>query len=181
MNFYTSDTHFCHRNILRFCNRPFASIEEHDEELIKRWNEVVGPNDDVYHLGDVLIGNPKRIPDIMKRCNGRKHLIHGNHDYSKTKKLDCWTTSQSYLEVKEGDDLLILLHYPMRFWNKAHWGSYHLYGHCHGSAPPVGRSLDVGVDSWDYRPTTLAQIKERLTNLGIIDNYRQHHDPVGDE
>lgn len=77
---FTSDTHFNHNNILRFCKRPCNSIEEHDEMLIKNWNERVGINDTVFHLGDFCFGAPSKIVEIRNRLNGNIVLIRGNHD-----------------------------------------------------------------------------------------------------
>lgn len=80
--FFIADTHFRHNKILEYEkeNRPFSSIEEHDEELIKRWNEVVKPNDNIYHLGDFALGGGASVINIGRRLNGKKRLIMGNHD-----------------------------------------------------------------------------------------------------
>lgn len=80
--FFIADTHFCHKNILEYEkeNRPFASIKEHDEELIARWNSVVKPNDIVFHLGDFCLGGAANVIEIGRCLNGRKRLVMGNHD-----------------------------------------------------------------------------------------------------
>lgn len=75
MDYFTSDTHFSHTNIIKYCNRPFKSVEEMDEVLIANWNSVVKKTDQVFHLGDFGY-NYK----IAQRLNGHKHLIWGNHD-----------------------------------------------------------------------------------------------------
>ena len=79
--FFTSDTHFYHHNILKFEpeTRPFGTVEEMNEEIVKRWNSIVGPRDHVWHLGDVLFGTADNIK-IISRLNGTKHLVMGNHD-----------------------------------------------------------------------------------------------------
>jgi len=78
--FFTSDTHFGHKNILKYCNRPFVNVEEMDEVMIERWNGRIGKNDSVYHLGDFSFSsNPKTY---FERLNGKKILIIGNHDNS---------------------------------------------------------------------------------------------------
>ncbi len=77
--FFTSDTHFSHRNVMRYCGRPFKTVEECDEAMIARWNAVVGPSDTIYHLGDVSM-HIKPIERILPRLNGHKILIIGNHD-----------------------------------------------------------------------------------------------------
>lgn len=80
---FTSDTHFGHEKVLTFeqSTRNFANIEEHDEELIRRWNYLVRPKDIVWHLGDVYLGKSvERFTEVMQRLNGSKQLIRGNHD-----------------------------------------------------------------------------------------------------
>ena len=79
--FFVSDTHFCHENIIKYCKRPFKSIEENDEELIRRWNEKVPEDGIVFHLGDVAFGDRERVDNILKRLNGKIYLVIGNHDW----------------------------------------------------------------------------------------------------
>jgi calcineurin-like phosphoesterase family protein len=81
--FFTSDTHFNHANVIKYCVRPFASIEEMNRVMIERWNAVVGPEDTVYHLGDFAMGKPSEWPAFLRQLNGaKKILIRGNHDRS---------------------------------------------------------------------------------------------------
>lgn len=169
MIYYTSDTHFRHKNIIKYCNRPFASIDEHDEAIIARWNETVSPDDIVYHLGDFIFGDKAEY--YLSSLNGKKHLIWGNHDSTGTKNATGWESSQPYLEIKDGNHNVVLFHYACRVWNASHHGSFHLWGHSHGGLSHQGRSLDVGVDSWDYRPVTIFQVKDRLAELGSLDDY----------
>jgi calcineurin-like phosphoesterase family protein len=167
--YYTSDTHFRHAAILHFDNRPFASAEDMEMQLIKRWNARVRPTDTVYHLGDFVMGKGKVAQEILCRLNGQKHLIWGNHDHNQVKRLPEWVSSQPYLEIKDGEDMVMMSHYAHRTWNKAHYGSFHLFGHSHGSLPPQGRSIDVGTNCWDYMPVTLAEIKQKLDSLGLLE------------
>lgn len=81
--FFTSDTHFGHSNIIKYCQRPFNSAEHMDEVLISNWNEVVSPQDIVFHLGDFCFGSDKEWIKILQRLNGTKYLILGNHDLKK--------------------------------------------------------------------------------------------------
>lgn len=161
--FYIADTHFGHANVIKYSNRPFNSAEHMEEEMICRWNEAVGKNDDVYHLGDFAF--KADVESIVKRLNGRIHLIWGNHDSDKVRKLSCWASSRPYAEVNDDGSKLILCHYAMRVWNRSHYGSLMLYGHSHGSLPGNSQSLDVGVDCWDYRPVDIHQIRERMETL----------------
>lgn len=80
MRFFTSDTHFGHARIIELCNRPFDDISHMDEMLIANWNDVVSPEDEVFHLGDVALGPWERWHNILTRLNGFKILVVGNHD-----------------------------------------------------------------------------------------------------
>ena len=73
--FFTSDTHFNHTNIIRFCDRPFGSTEEMNEKLIGNWNSVVGPDDIVFHLGDFCLGGSAEWTKVLDRLNGKIYLI----------------------------------------------------------------------------------------------------------
>jgi calcineurin-like phosphoesterase family protein len=173
--YYTSDTHFRHKAILRYDARPFSSLEEMEETIIRHWNARVRPTDTVYHLGDFVFGGGGHAREILGRLNGQKHLIWGNHDSNQVRKLTDWVSSQPYLEINDGNDLVCLHHYGQRVWNRCHYGAFHLFGHSHGSLPPQGRSIDVGMCCWNYGPVTLAEIKERLTELGLINQFGSHH------
>ena len=78
--FFTADTHFGHKNIIKYCNRPFASLDEMNETLIENWNKVVSLEDTVYILGDFAYCSKTSVEDFLKRLNGEKHLISGNHE-----------------------------------------------------------------------------------------------------
>ena len=78
--FFTADHHFGHENIIRFSERPFESLEQMNEEMIRKWNEKIEPGDTVYHLGDFSLGKPDFTKEILDRLNGNIHLIKGNHE-----------------------------------------------------------------------------------------------------
>ena len=78
--FFTSDTHFYHGNIIRFCNRPFEDVEMMNETIISNWNNTVGLDDTVFHLGDFCLGGSAEWTKILDRLNGKIYLILGNHD-----------------------------------------------------------------------------------------------------
>lgn len=174
--FFTSDTHFRHKNIIRFSNRPFATVEDMEEGLIERWNRVVGRKDDVYHLGDFAFGPEDVVRQIVARLNGRIHLIWGNHDSNAVRKSSCWSSSQPVHELKLDGKLIVLSHYAHRVWNKMHYGSFMLYGHSHGGLPGNSQSLDVGCDAWDYTPVTFEQCLERMKTLTPC-MWEDHHQP----
>lgn len=115
-------------------------------------------------------------PDaILRRLNGRKHLIFGNHDGQPTRHSQEWSSRGNYREIKLGSQHIVMSHYAMRVWNRSHRGSIMLYGHSHGSLPGNSQSLDVGVDAgWDYRPITLDEIQKRLKTLPLYKNPDHH-------
>lgn len=159
---FTADHHFGHARIIELAKRPFASIEEMDEEMIRRWNAVVAKGDVVYHLGDFAFAD--HAP-YLSRLNGQKRLIIGNHDHSnRVKKAQGWATVDTLLHAKvEGEVApVVLCHYGLRVWNRSHHGSLHFYGHSHGSLPGDHQSCDVGVDCWSFAPVSLDEIKIRL-------------------
>jgi calcineurin-like phosphoesterase family protein len=157
--FFTSDTHFGDAPRLRVDRRPFRSIGEMDRTIIERWNETVGPEDDIWHLGDFAFGPPPaRIAEIFGALNGRKHLIIGNNDGPAAVELPGWASVQHYVELSVEGKRLVLCHYPFRTWNRMGQGVINLHGHSHGRLKPVSRQYDVGVDVWDFRPVTLATV-----------------------
>lgn len=166
---FTSDSHWGHKNIIKYCNRPFNSVEEMDETLISNWNSVVNNDDLVLHLGDFSFKNGKSITEYRKQLNGDIILVRGNHDSSNLCLDDGFFDICDYLELEVNDvdaprckQLIVCSHYAFRVWNKSHHGSYHLYGHSHGTLPddPHSLSFDVGVDCWDYKPLSYSQVKE---------------------
>ena len=153
MIYFTADTHFDHANIIRFCNRPFATVEEMNETLIANWNRKVHGNDTVYILGDMFFRttDPERI---LRQLKGKKHLISGNHDSQWMKQVDLerWFASvQPYLETNDGQHILTMCHFPMVCWNHQS-RSYMIHGHIH-------ENTDM-----DYWPLLAA--RERVLNAG---------------
>lgn len=171
MIYFTSDLHFGHAKVIQYCKRPFANVDEMDEALIKRWNAVGAPSDLVYIVGDFSFHKPKQTENILRRLGGNKILILGNHD--KPRRMSDEISRQfgsihHYLEIKvpdsdahKGEQLICLLHYAMRVWNKSHHGSWSLYGHSHGSLSddPNALSMDVGVDCHNFTPVSYDQVK----------------------
>lgn len=157
--FFTSDPHFGHSNIIQYCNRPFANADEMDKALIDNWNSVVGKDDHVYVLGDVSMGN--KVANYLRRLNGYKHLIVGNHDQN-PKLEDGWTSIHDLHEIKVEGQPIVLCHYPMVSWNRSHYGAWQLFGHHHGNLAddPTKLSIDVGVDCHNFHPITFQQVKE---------------------
>ena len=175
--FFTSDHHFNHSNILTYCARPWATVEEMNEGLIKNWNETVGSYDTVYHLGDFAMGNRKLIPEILSRLNGRIILVRGNHDFSNSLKyfsevypyqileLDgyCFELAHNPGHLKQNCDFALCGHVHEQ-WAKREIGevieaddvSDHAYRH--PEIRPTVPVYNVGVDVRGFRPRTLQEI-----------------------
>lgn len=154
--------------------RPFASIAEHDESLIECWNSVVRTDDVVWHLGDFAHKcDPSYALKIFRRLNGRKYGIRGNHE--KAGERMPWAAPMvdvAQIHVQDAGMAsptgIWLSHYAHRVWPRSRRGNIHLYGHSHGGLPGTSRSLDVGVDSWDWTPVTLPQILQRMAETGTL-------------
>ncbi len=186
---WTSDTHFGHRNIIRYCDRPYSSVEEMDEAIIKEWNNKVGPEDIVYHLGDFSFYRKVDVAiSLLERLNGDIFFIKGNHDSDQFLKKAMM--SSSVLGVKDihsvkiddpdaphGKQRIVMCHYAMEIWDRAHYGAWHLFGHSHGTLPDNldKMRLDVGLDNHDMKILSYEDIKIAMFRRGYkaID----HHNP----
>lgn len=132
--FYISDWHYGHANVIAFDNRPFKSLLEMDEALVDRWNAVVSPGDIVYVLGDMFWCKAQDAIPILRSLKGQKFLIKGNHDRCNDNKfLREFVKVTEYLEVKDSGRTVILCHYPIPCFKNHFYGSFHLYGHVHNS------------------------------------------------
>lgn len=158
MIFFTADTHFNDPRVLRLDRRPFDHLPAHDEALIAAWNEVVGLDDEVWHLGDVARGSAEAKDALLARLNGIKHLVVGNNDDAATVENPRWRSVHSYVEMTVEGTRLILCHYAFRTWNQMGRGAINLHGHSHARLKPIPRQFDVGVDAFPYRPVTLPEI-----------------------
>lgn len=168
---FTSDTHFGHFNIMRYCNRPFSDVHEMDEAFIKNWNDRVKSSDMVYHLGDfAFCRDPRAVQERRDRLNGQIQLIWGNHDKGAVRQTRAFIWQGPYKEIKVGEQSIVLLHYAMRIWNKAHYGSWHLYGHSHNTLPdnPNSLSFDVGVDAQNYASISFEEVRERMSRKKFV-------------
>lgn len=185
--FFTSDLHFGHENVIRFDNRPFDTVKEMDEEMIKHWNAKVGKGDIVYVLGDFIWkAATNEAVSIIRRLNGQIILIKGNHD----RFLHNAAAKKALAGIKDYDDICVTLedgttrrcilsHYFIPFYNGHRYQAIHLHGHSHfteESAEEVrittelnekGYDLkiyNVGCMYWNYTPVTLDEILEKNTN-----------------
>lgn len=182
--FFVSDTHFGHRKIMEFCNRPWKTIEEHDEALINRWNETVNENDLVFHLGDFAFATNSRWKELINRLNGKIYLILGNHDqirYPGDKIMSLFEecATQMVLDIK--GRYVYLNHFPFLCYAGSFRGPenvvYQLFGHTHSGPYSSGKDTDrllnlfpyqydVGVDNNNYSPVSWEQIC-RIINYRI--------------
>jgi calcineurin-like phosphoesterase family protein len=164
---FTSDTHFGHGNVIKYCNRPFKTANEMDEAIIKNWNAVVKHDDHVYHMGDFSFLRPTRTLSIVSRLAGTKYLIKGNHDKERTLKecTNFFVWVKDYFELNLNKQKIVLCHFPFLTWNKSHHGAWNLHGHCHGNLPDDARSLriDVGVDCHNYTPISFESIQQLMS------------------
>jgi calcineurin-like phosphoesterase family protein len=161
---FTADTHFGHPGALGLYRRPFASVAEMDAAMIERWNQVVRPTDEVWHLGDFSVRqNSNRVAELLGNLNGTKHLIAGNNDDATVIGSSGWESVQLYCEALVEDVHLVLCHYPFRTWRNMGKGWIDLHGHSHGRLKPQGRQCDVGVDAWQFRPVDIAAIVEHVS------------------
>lgn len=168
-DFFTSDLHFGHANIIKSCNRPYGNVGEMDKALEKNWNDKVTPKDNIYIVGDLAFYKEKPpIANLVRKLNGHKYLIYGNHDNPSWMKDIGFEQVRNYMEItipdeaaNRGKQHIVMFHYAMRVWNKSHYGAWHLYGHSHGTLPddPNTLSIDVGVDSHGYAPVSYEEIK----------------------
>ena len=179
--FFTADLHFGHENVLQFDNRPFNSVEEMDEELIKRWNNKVNPGDLVYILGDLIWKTRNDdAPTLLRRLNGQKILIKGNHDRflhnAKAKKLLAGIKDYDLIHVtlEDGTSTSVFLsHYFTPVYIGQYYGGIHLHAHSHITAEAdeevayakylnekgfKNRIYNVGCMYWNYEPVTLDEI-----------------------
>lgn len=174
--FLVSDTHFGHLGVCRFKApdgvtklRPWDSPEEMDEEMVKRWNETVRPNDKVYHLGDVVIN--RKALKTLSRLNGDKVLIKGNHDIFRLEEYTTYFRDIRAYHVMNG---CILSHIPVHESNLGRFGT-NIHGHLHAHRVmkmDYGREIVdpryhcVCVEQTDFRPILLEDVFKRIVSEG---------------
>lgn len=174
--FFTADHHFGHENIIRYCERPFRDAAHMDAEMVRRWNEAVSHDDVVYHLGDFTLSGRKAAMNYLRRLDGMILILryprHHDHRWLPSESSRFWTRTSTVgflppLEVLTMKDYppITLCHYPMARWNRSHYGAWHLHGHSHGKFQGEGKMMDIGVDTWNFAPVSLAEIAGVLEKL----------------
>lgn len=173
--FFTSDTHFGHANIIRFCNRPFQNVEEMNEVLIENWNKVVSKGDTVFHLGDFAFGGSSVWNSIIPRLNGHITLIIGNHDRKNLRQgyMSYFDMVVPQLQIEIEDNSIYLNHYPFLCYGGSYRGVWQLFGHVHSGPQADGLDIsrlrvllptqyDVGVDNNNFTPISYREVKEKI-------------------
>lgn len=192
--FFTADLHFGHERILELSGRPFATIAEHDEALIDRWNSVVRqPDDIVWVLGDYALGDRSRALGYLPRLNGRKLLVVGNHDRCYAGSSSGWKATREYLDagfeiVTHASSVklpstgrgvagrrVLLSHFPYNAdhtdsprhqqWRLRDEGEWLVHGHVHEAYTVRERGVNVGVDRWNYQPVPATTIAQIIDDV----------------
>ena len=188
--FLTSDTHFGHAGVCKFLRddgvtklRPWDNPEDMDEEMVKRWNETVRPNDKVYHLGDVVIN--RKALSIMHRLNGDKVLIRGNHDIFRDDEYRIHFRELRAYHVMNG---MILSHIPIHSDSLGRFGT-NIHGHLHANrvqirgfnGKPMGidtRYHCVCVEQTDFRPILFEDVIKRISEEGGSVGFKNGNGPT---
>lgn len=178
--FFISDLHFGHKNIIKFCNRPWETTEEMDEALIANWNSVVGEKDIVFDLGDFAFATNGRWKELIQRLNGKHYLILGNHDEKRwpgDKTMQLFERVEQQMIIYVDNRCIYLNHYPYLCyggsWKNPEHAVWQLYGHVHTCPNSSGADdermihkfpfqYDVGVDNNNYTPVSWEQVKEKI-------------------
>ena len=188
MEWFSSDTHFGHLNIIRLCNRPFKDLDEMHRVLKQNWNEKVAPEDTVYFLGDFCLGQASLSRKILQQLHGKKILIMGNHDKESKIPKECFESICTRMTYTLGDQDLILCHYPYRhtpeeeqdalqkgykvkFYERrpVDEGGWLIHGHVHEKWKVKRKMINVSVEVWDYSPISVEELKKIITSETEVD------------
>jgi calcineurin-like phosphoesterase family protein len=171
MLFFTGDEHYWHRNVIKYANRPYPSIEDMNEDIISKHNSVVKKGDRVIHDGDFALCSREKAQEIIKRLNGEHIFLIGSHDR--------WLGKRKQWDIRSytiGNNQVIVCHYCLRTWPRSHYNSWHLYAHSHGRLEPIGKSHDIGVDNNGFYPVSEEEIeaimKSRPDNPNLVNRQK---------
>lgn len=169
MIYFIGDMHLGHDNIIKLCNRPFSSGREMDGFLINSWNSVVNPEDTVYILGDFAFKSVINPVEILKKLNGHKILIIGNHDKQNLKNPEfrrCFIDIKDMLSIYINNEKIVMCHYPIVEWEGYFRGAWHIYGHVHNNVrnkswlflKDESHALNAGADIIGFKPVTFEEL-----------------------
>jgi len=185
MDWFLSDTHAYHANIIKYCNRPWTCPVQMSIDMADNINQKVSRSDTLWHNGDVAFGGVDNVIKFreMINCNDIR-LILGNHDthHMKHDKFrNLFSRIYDMYDVKIGKQHIVLCHYAMRIWNKSHHGTWHLYGHSHGSLPddPNSLSFDIGVDCHNFQPLNFDDIAKIMSKKTWKPVDHHNHETMG--
>ena len=183
---FTSDTHYGHRNIVRGVSswgnksgcRDYDTLEEMNDAMVAVINSHVLPDDVLYHIGDWSMGGHANIAAFRERLVCQEiHLIYGNHDHdirrNKKNERDLFASVQPLMIKKIEGHRIVMCHFPMLVWEDHHRGVWHLHGHSHGHlrdpAYYARKVIDVGMDAHpDFRPYRLEEIALIMAEREIV-------------
>lgn len=168
--YFTSDLHFGHKNIIRYCNRPFETVEQMNEYMIQAWNSRVTDSDDIYVLGDFIFGKEEKFRETISQLRGRKILVRGNHDPKFVYESKHWSEVHMQTIIRRIDGYRVNMSHYRDSFKKIYPGNIYLHGHSHGSGPLEDKVLDVGVDRMGYVPLTIDEMLD--FNNGLIQMQR---------
>lgn len=162
--YLTSDLHFNHRNIQKTLRPAFASTAEHDEYVIRKYNEIVGEDDKVYILGDLGFSPVAALDPLVRRLNGRKTLIIGNHDQLNDAKYHAMGIDEVVRHPLYLTDSIVLSHAPLK---EALDNPFilNVHGHLHGAVLDFPNFVNVNVDVRGYEPVDLELIKAKAAEM----------------
>lgn len=159
--FITSDQHFDHTNIIKYCNRPFSNTYEMNEILLKNWNDTVGKEDVVYFLGDLTFGTGSRSTDYwLNQLNGKIIFIKGSHDRSKNIKF-----LQNH-KLQYDQFFFFLIHDPSDA--PKNWTGWVIHGHHHNHLAEYpfinkkNRTINVSVELTEFKPVNIEEIIKKI-------------------
>lgn len=168
MIYFTADQHLGHANIIKYCQRPFHSIEQMDKTILDNTFDTLKKGDTLYCLGDLTFRDTIAQEFLRKLIQIGVGLVYlrGNHDSKIMRVFYPLKIPVDSLKTCNFDNqVVVLCHFAMRIWDRSHYGSWHLYGHSHGTLPPLGKSYDVGVDNNNFAPVSWEQIKVIMQDL----------------
>jgi len=194
-NFYTADLHIGHKRIIELCQRPFDDVDHMNRAFLFRWNEVVGPDDNVYILGDLALGTVSESLHIVEELAGNKFLIPGNHDrchsgIGQAEKRYMYedvglTVLPEITRVPFFNDSLLACHFPYagdsreveRYaqYRPVDNGEILLHGHVHNAWHVNGHQVNVGVDVNAFRPVSEMQLDGLFWDRGLLVTDRLKH------
>lgn len=194
MDYFSSDWHLGHANIIKYDNRPFKTVDEMDAAIIKNICSTLKAGDALYFLGDfAFVRDANRLEELMKTfawTAANLYFIKGNHDGRDTirlyEKYGTYLGEQKKIKIldedaQDGKQEIVLNHYRMDVWDKSHHGSWHLHGHSHHTLPerPTARCIDIGINGkgYDYHPLSYEQVKKYMKEKTFVPI--DHHGKTG--